>query len=349
MTPQVEILKRLRAMPVLDAPVRLYAWPTRTRPQYDEHLDEFYRICGSVPLSWKWANKGSIDAAVDRCRRVGATLCLHVSPVVPDDSGCVHEELEDYHDQWQQVIDWIDDRVSLSPDLIIDMEGYQYDHTDPPTPDSIQRNRLVRDYNFGIYETAKQFVGPEVTIHRWGHLAVQSRQSDDFGGRGVAAHTTAYDPVDGGFNLNLYRPIEPDLEERNLRDTIEQAKRFGVNTGSLWLMLGAQKVPWQCPGIELFPEWKYGVRLVPYDPQDSFVRGRCFNSDWMSAIKHGESQRNGRFAKYDAVKMLCLWPGVFEKGMDRTMGPHLCAFLDGLGGRKWDPALQQLQKQYWEA
>ena len=357
--PQAEVLQRLTATPRLTCRTKLYAWPTggTVRPEYAGHLDQCARILGTEPLSWRWTNEAGVEAAVARCLRVDAKLCLHVSPKVPDMGSCLCDERLAYVARWEEIVGLIAGRVEIAV-VICDLEGerpphpaFRYDLTQPTTGAIRANNEQVADYNRMVYNEARKFIPPEVQFLRWGHLAVGSQGHPDYGPRRVAAYSSPTDPVDGGFSLSWYSPLQMATQKRKLRDTILHAKHWGINEGSLWLSLGISTAAGGGDAPVPYPRLSDSSTFYawPYDPKLSFDVGSWFSDHWWwAASVHGESQRNGSHPQYNRIHSVILYPGVFREGADLTNGVHLCAFFLGLGNQPWDPALTALQARQWE-
>jgi hypothetical protein len=336
---QSEVLERLQAMPCLPGNVRLFNWPCEQRPEYEEHYDAYYAATGSIDLWWR-ASPSRVERAVKRCMQLNCRLHVVSSPPVPQEYEPLCYPLDEYETTLARILDLVNGRIDLSA-VILDLEAHKYAAPGIPTSTSVERNDRVATYNRQLYEFTKDDVDyADVPVLRWGHRLVEFKES--FSNRGWRADrcTGPHDPVDSSFDLWWYKPTQHFWELEHLRKTIENATQYQATgkptQGHLWISLGSETPRWLCKGVELFPPLDENPKArhcaVPYDPYYSYRRGLYFSL-------------GGLYEEY--IKWITIWPGVFRKGLDATSGVHLCAFLDGLLGRRFDGDLRELQVGSW--
>ncbi len=343
MTPQPEILERLQQIPNLrEKPTRLYSWPERWDPKYVDHWAEVARFTGSAPLSWRWASQDTVDAVVALCKDTNAKICLHVSPDCPASAEQVKDAVGWYRGRWKVFDGMLGGRIKIEV-VYVDLEGFKY------KLDDYGHNEAVGELNRAVYRIAKHHC-KGIEVRRYNHLAIDAVNNTEKGGWGVNADTGPYDPVDGGFGISLYNPIDPVGQRDLLTRTIEHAKLYGINRGTAWVALGGAQVgDWVCPGLG---DAKKRWQPFPYDPEISYQLGGLFGNSWQQQTVHGESSRNGRFpntTKCDVV----FWPGWFGEEEERTHSIHAVGFLNGFVPRSYAQSqeiiadLRKLQVQYW--
>ena len=340
---QPELLDRMKALDPLDCATRLYSWPTRHREGYGEAYDEFARITGSWPSNWKWGNEATFAADMKRCDDAGASICLHVSPPIP--SGTDWEAARDaYADRWRVVGGLLDlKRVAV---VYIDLEDFPYIPNNG-TDETFRFNEAVHNYNAAIYRIAKQFVGDDIEVRRYNHLDTRYEPHPDYGELQVSQHTANHDPIDGGWGVSMYQPMNGWTDLRNLRATIEQGQRHGIQAGTVWASVGCSRIDWLCPGVAV-PWEKINntarYYACPYHPRISHKLGSLFSHEYWRRTIHGDDGRNGTYPALDKVHSVVLWPDVFRAEMDQT-AVHLIAFLEGMAAKKYEPRLAELQAE----
>ena len=351
-TPQPEVLERLRDIPSLrDKPNRIYSWPEAPRPEYLPHRRETARITGCDSLAWRWANQERVDQVVEICLETDAKICLHVSPDPPETPGrvlAVDAAIKKYNEQWDTFRKLLMRRVPIEV-VYIDLEGFKY------KPGNHERNKEVARLNRAVYDIAKLYVGNYVEVRRYGHLSVHPVKDSDYGGWEASRDTTAFDGVDGGFGVSLYNILDTVGQHQLLKKTISNAKRYGVNQGTVWIGLGGAYIKdWLCPGT--FPQLDYTdkrFRTIPHDPRLAYELGDKFGNSWCNRVTHGMSQRNDRFPNTTNLDVV-LWPGWFGEEEDKTHGVQLLAFLQGMRALPWAVRvkiiddLRELQAKYWK-
>jgi hypothetical protein len=347
-----EILERLQALPVLpDNVPRIYSWRNyRESAAYNAHYDEFARITRSTPVQWRYIPQDLLDIEVDRCTRMGAKLCLNVSPHVPESEAYLYRAMKEFSARWKEFRKMLNDQADIGC-VQIDLEGFPYTRHLPRTQEQVRHDRAVHRYNNFVYDVTRQYVPDDIVIKRDGHLGVIRH------GR-IAAHykpTQPLDIADMGWNTCLYEPIDVPKTFDQLQITIDHAKVWNIHEGSIWITLGATIVNWECPGLDIYatPDKQIGnsnVYAVPYDPRLSFNYGACFGRPWFSSEDHDELYRGGDYPQFGKVKAISIWPGLFHPHMWKTEGPHLCAFLEGLITQEpFDVRLQEIQRELWLA
>jgi hypothetical protein len=331
-----EILDRLRAIPPLPAGApRLYAWPGYGQPEYEAYHDEWARITSHTSLAWRGTDMDDVDREVSRCQRLAVKLCIVMSPPVPDLEGSVPAMITRMRRRWDRLMGMIDGRAAIGI-VLVDLEGFRYAREHPRPWGVIQRDRNVHRYNNAVYDLCKEKAGRNVPVMRYGHLAAVR------GGRAKVhyPYTNPLDAVDGGFCAVCYHTSDSDRWQDELQVTIDHARLWNVHEGWLWTSLGVTIADWQTPGIDAYPRiGKSANYAVPYDPQLSWRYGAWLGRPGNHSDEHAEFAR---------VHSVAIWPGLFREGTERTCGPHLCAFLEGLCTREpFDERLRELQVELW--
>ncbi len=355
MTPQPELLERLKAFPTLTNSVPVQSWAADWRDEYIEHYKQWARITGSFPLRWGGATPGSIDNAVSIANYGEASLCIHCSPPVPNESLSLGQAISQYRKHWRANDQLIADRAPVGT-VWIDLEGFSYKVPETTcVPREMRRhNRQVQAYNRLVYETAKRHVGEEVPVRRWGALQFFPQLDAGHGGDGLSKFVQPYDPFDGGFCCSMYNPLDMEGDFRKLQRTIDHARRNRINEGAVWLTTGCSQATWQCPGAEAFEHLTARIHVGPYDPWISHRIGSLFrdreNNAWMHTEKNGVTNHNDTFPQVmDRVTALCLWPGIFHEPLDKSgQGWHAIALLDGIAGRPFDESLREMVAKAWK-
>lgn len=327
---QAEILARLEALaPLGDNVPRVYAWPFwpgNKTLDYEVHLDQWARITGCTSLDWRYWKPEIVEREIDRCRRLRAKLCVHVSPPVPNGGEHpVYDAVMWIAARWKR-LRMMGLRSSDIDVISVDLEGFRYSDDD-------DHNKLVHRYNTEIYGQCKQ-AAPHAEVRRYMHMGITRNWRPE-----TRPYTGRPDLVDGGFGIDWYRPNDHADCYTRLQDTCDFASRHGVDKGSVWLTLGAAEVEGQCPGVELYRQVAGKVYEVPYDPFRSFRIGALWGNPWIQA--HEDCP------PLEKVHSLVVWPGLFDPRMERTSGVHLCAFLEGLACKTFDPRLREMQVEAW--
>lgn len=328
----------LEFMQSVELPRRLtlYAWST-AGVGYDGHedcLDEWARLTGSTPISLG-GSLIDIQHELQRVRRlhlhgIDVNLCVHVSPLVPGPKLSVIEAMLKLRDRWREVNALIGRDAEIAV-VYVDLEGFGYDSTFPPTEESQWRNRDVGKYNRLVYKCCKAAVGRSVDVRRFLHLGIERTGWWP----ATKRYTHDYTPSDGGWDCQMYEPTNQQKCVQTLRDTVAHARP--VSGGSVWLLLGATEINWDCPGLQEYPCVAGNVHAVPYDPLLSHLLGLYF----------GNPTAFSQCPEFADVHSVVIWPGLFHSQMRRTFPWHLEAFLRGLTGKPFDPALRELQADAW--
>ena len=336
-----ELFDRLTAIERLKCDTRLFSWPTHYRDGYEDAYDQYVRISGSWPSSWRW---GKFDIDMQRCQDNDAKICLHVTHFhQPGDD--LDDCLRDYKNRWGKVAKELD--MSMVEVVYIDLESsdLKYKPHDG-TDDTTGYNARITDFNRAIYDIARTLVGDDIDVRRYNHGSTRYWPHADYGEYHIYGDTSWSDPVDGGWGVSMYTPTAGGLDLRNLAATIEEGQRHGIQSGSVWVTAGCTRISDQCPGIPVpYPHVADTVYAVPYDPAVSHKLGSLFGGHWYWRQKvHGDDYRNGTYPALDKVHSVVLWPGVFHEAMDTT-AVHLIAFLEGLSCKKYDPRLAGIQAE----
>lgn len=334
-----EILERLQALKPLTCKTRLYSWPVKYREGFEAYYDEYARISKCWTSNWRWGSPEKWQNDNDRCQRLGVGTCLHVSPHVPD--GDNWEMARDkYANRWKEVSDSLD--LSLVDVVYIDLEDFKYTRCTPLTDEVVRHNQAVSRYNEAVYTIAKQFVGDSIQVRRWDNNATYYSTSSNVGNESVYNQTTWSDPVDGGWGISWYNQLEVSQNLTNLRKTIAEGKRHGIQEGSVWTTIGCSTMNWLCPGLEPELNITGNIYAHPYDPRMSHAVGSLFSHWYWRRILFNEGYCNDTYPALDKVHSVLLWPGVFHEKMDVT-AVHLVAFLEGMSIVKFDSRLQEIQ------
>jgi hypothetical protein len=339
-----EILERLRALQPLTCATQVYSWPVTYRDGFGQYYDEYARITGHWSTNWRWGKPAQYAADTKRCEAVDCKSCLHVSPDVP--SGTDWEKArDDYANRWQFVSEHFD--LGLVEVAYVDLEAYKYVVIDESTDDIVRYNEAVRQYNLAVYTIAKQFLGDDVPVRRYGHLHTARSTSEHYGRQSTNRDTTWVDPVDGGWGMHFYSPMLGPKDMEVLELTIKHAKQHGIQEGSVWVAIGCSMINWLCPGIDApHPKIKYTSNMYawPYNPSFSHRMGSLLANSWWRREVHGEDYANDAYPPLAKIHSAVIWPGVFSEEMDGT-AVHLVAFLEGLSIQKFDPRLQEIQAE----
>ena len=335
---QPEVLERLKVLPPLNCDTRLFSWPVQKRSDCLELYKEFARISKSWPSSSKVGTDWERDMEV--CHASDAKICFHNSPPVPLDNNW-EAARDEYTNRWKVVQDNLD--LSLVEVAYIDLEQFKYVYPANLTDEKVQHNNAVRSYNLEVYRIAKAFLGDSVPVRRYSHLATGFNPNHNYGEYKVSGNTCWTDPVDGGWGVSWYRPMNWPHDLRNLEATIQTGRQHGVQEGTVWATVGCSLILWQCPGVSHPYETVTGdIVAWPYDPSKSHYIGSLFGSNhWIKEI-HGDDYRNDTYPPMKKVHSVCIWPGVFHTKMDKT-AVHLAAFLEGMSSRTFDSTLRELQ------
>jgi hypothetical protein len=337
-----EVLDRLKAIaPLFDGQPRVYAWPGgRNANNGNEYLqDQWARITRSTPLSLAGTTQ-DVERAVERCRliwtnhHVNVSLCIHVSPPVPTDQGAMDRAIIQLGRAWHSVYDQIASRARIRV-VYIDFEGLEYVDTWPQTDKSREHNHFVREYNQRLYNVCRTATHGLAEIRRHMHMGVLRRWRPK-----TKRYTTELDPVDGGWGITLYRPHDRYNCATRLQDTIDHARKHNIRGGTIWLPLGCTEVDWDGPGGQVYPKVAGRMKVVPYDPARSYLLG--------AYLGNPKYRNDPRHPEWDEVHSVVIWPNPFHPALTPNMA-HVCAFLEGLSGKGFDPRLREMQKEAWGA
>ena len=287
-------------------------WPPRYN-KYDETdhalLDEVARVTGHHSVWWRGVEKHEsiLRDAIERCDRTGAGLVFYVT------LDKYEATPEIFQRKWQAVEDQM-------PIVRPPITGVVVDYEVPYLPNDFEQNRDINRFNVVMYDITQGFTD-DAPYTRYGHGGISwnaNRWQDGLYSR------IGSDPCDTGWSIGLYDTTDHPAMETVLTKVVEQADRFGVYEGSVWLMAGLRK---RREGEPPSPG-AMDMSTMPYDTLWSLQAGEMFGGNpWYRKRTPDDPNRDLVWAWTQRVNAIHLFPGPADYG---SSWEHLYALLSGV-------------------